>query len=307
LNDFKEAMQSEFEMTDLGLMKYFLGIEVEQSEKGIFICQQKYATDILKRFKMNKCKPTDTPIATGTKLSKQDEGTTIDYTLYKRLVGSLMYLTTTRPYIMYAVSLISRFMENPKISHWKVGKRILRYIAGTTDYGIWYSNSEDDSLVGYTDSDFAGSIDDRKSTSGYAFLLGTGLISWASKKQPIVTISSVEAEYVATTSTSCHAVWLRRILSDLTHEEKEPTPIFCDNSSTIALSKNHVFHRKSKHIDTHYHFIHELVNDGSIMLQFCGSKEQLADIFTKPLGRNTFEFQRQHLGIVCADFCNGRN
>jgi len=184
LNDFKATMQSEFEMTDLGLVKYFLGIEVEQSEKGFFICQQKYATDILKRFKMNKCKPTDKPIARGTKSSKQDEGKQIVYTLSKRLVGSLMNLIATQPDIMYAVRLISIFIENPKISHSKVGKRILRYIAGTTNYGIWYSNSEDDTLVGYIDSDFSGSIDHRKITSGYAFFLGTGLISWDSKKQP---------------------------------------------------------------------------------------------------------------------------
>jgi hypothetical protein len=139
LNEFKAAMKSEFEMNDLGLMKYFMGIEVEQLEKNNFhlsqICQR-YATDILKSFKMNKCKPTDTPIATGKKLSKQDEGTTIDYTLYKRIVGRLIYLTTTRPDIMYVVTLISRFMENPKITHWKVGKRILRYIASATYYGI---------------------------------------------------------------------------------------------------------------------------------------------------------------------------
>ena len=115
---------------------------------------------------MNKCKPTDTPIATCTKLSKQDEGTTIDYTLYKSLVGNLLYLTATLPDIMYVVSFISRFMENPKISYWKVGKRILRYIVGTTDYGIWYSNSEDDTLVGYTDSYFSSTIDDRKVLQG---------------------------------------------------------------------------------------------------------------------------------------------
>jgi len=131
LNEFKVSMQSEFEMTDLSLMKYFLGIEVEQYEKGNCICQQKYATDILERFKMNKCKPTYASIATGTKLSKQDEGTSIYYTLYKRLVGSLMYLTSTRPDIMSVVSLILRFIKYPKISYWKVGKKILRYIAGT--------------------------------------------------------------------------------------------------------------------------------------------------------------------------------
>ena len=173
-------------------MNYFLGTEVEKYEKGFFICQQKYTIDILKRFKMNKCKPTDTPIAIGTKLSKQDEGTSMHYTLYKRLVRSLMYLTTTRLDIMYAVSLISRFMEYPKIYHWKVGKRILRYITGTIDYGICYSTSEDDPLVGYIDSDFADSVDDRRSTYGYAFMLCTCLISWASKKQPIITISSTK-------------------------------------------------------------------------------------------------------------------
>jgi hypothetical protein len=143
LEEFKAAMKTKFEMTDLGLMKYFLGIEVDQSSHGIFVCQQKYATDILKRFRMDKCKPTETPIALGTKLSKQDEGSTIDSTLYKRLVGSLMYLTATRPDIMYATSFVSRFMESPKDSHWKVGKRILRYVAGTINYGLWYTTSED--------------------------------------------------------------------------------------------------------------------------------------------------------------------
>jgi hypothetical protein len=143
-------MQSELEMTDLYLMKYFLGNKVEQSAKGIFIFQQKYAIYILKRFKMNKCNLTDTEIVTCTKLFKQDQGTTIDYTLYKRIAGILMYVTTTWPYIMNATSLISIFMENLKISHWKARKRILRYMVGTTNYGIWYSNSEDDSLVGHT-------------------------------------------------------------------------------------------------------------------------------------------------------------
>jgi hypothetical protein len=143
LDEFKAAMKNEFEMTDLGLMKYFLGIEVEQSAQGIFISQQKYATDVLKKFRMEKCKPADTPIALGTKLRKEDVGSTVNSTLYKQLVGSLMYLTTTRPDIAYATSFISRFMESPKDSHWKVGKRILRYIAGTTTYGLWYTTSEE--------------------------------------------------------------------------------------------------------------------------------------------------------------------
>ena len=155
-----------------------------------------------------------------------------------------------------------------------------------------------------THSDFAGSLNDRKSTSGHVFHLGTNLISWASNKQPILSISFVEAEYVAATSASCQAVWLRRILKDMSHTEKDPTPIFYDNTSAIALSKNHVFHKKRKHIDTRFHFIRELVNNGDIALQLCGSQDQLADIFTKPLGKSVFDFQRQHLGIISIDVCN---
>ena len=138
-------------------------------------------------------------------------------------------------------------------------------------------------MIGYTDSDFAGSLDDRKIASGYIFHLGLGAISWASKKQPIVTISSTEAEYVAATTAACQAVWLRRVMKELQQEHEEPTPVYCDNNSTIALSKNHVFHQKNKHIDTRYHFIRELVNNGEIYLKFCKSKDQLVDIFTKPL------------------------
>jgi hypothetical protein len=157
---------------------------------------------------MEDCNPVETPIPLGTKLSKQDEGPTMDSTLYKSLVGILLYLTTTRPDIMYATSFVSRFMESPKDSHWKMAKRILRYVAGTLNFGLWYTQSEDDHLTGYTDSDFVGSLDDRKNTSGYAFHLGTNLISWASKKQPIVSISSTEEEYVVVTSSSFHVVWL---------------------------------------------------------------------------------------------------
>jgi hypothetical protein len=215
----------------------------------------------------------------------------VDPTLYKSLVGSLLYLTTTRPDIMYAANLVSRYMESPKDSHWKMVKQILRYVAGTLNFGLWYTQSDDNHLSSHTDSDFASNLDDRKSTSGHVFHLGTNLISWASKKQPIVSISSAEAEYVVATSASGQAMWLRRILKDMSHTEKDQTPIFCDNTSTIALSKNHVFHKKRKHIDTHFHFIRELVNNGDIALQLCGSRDQPADIFTKPLGKSFLIFR----------------
>ena len=147
------------------------------------------------------------------------------------------------------------------------------------------------------DSDFAGSIDDRKRTYGYVFSFGSRSIAWASKKQPIVTLSSAEAEYVATTSVACQTIWMRRTLSELQHEQNESTPIFCDNNSAIALSRNHVFHKRSKHIDTRYHFIQELINNNEISVEFCTSGNQFADLFTKPLGKELFELHRKNIGV----------
>ena len=198
-------------------------------------------------------------------------------------------------------------MESPSDSHWKVGKIILRYIEGTFKYGIWYTSSNDNSISWYINNDFSGIINDWKSISSYVCHLGICWISWACRKQPIMTISSPEEEYVATTSTSCHVVWLRRILNDFKDEDEEPNPMYCDKNTTIALSKNHVFHRKRKHIDNFYHFIHVLVNNGQTTLKFCGSKHWLEDIFTKALAWDTLEFQRQHLVIICVDEFNGQN
>jgi hypothetical protein len=186
LTNFKHAIKYEFEMTDLGIMKYFLGIKVDQSTKGIFVCQKKYGTDIIKRLCMEECNPAETPIPLGTKLSKKYEGPTVEPTLYKSLVGSLLYLTTTRPNIMYAAILVSRYMESPKDSHWKMVKQILRYVAGILNFGLWYTQSDDNHLSDHTDSYFASNLDDRKRTSRHVFHLGTNLISWASKKQPTV-------------------------------------------------------------------------------------------------------------------------
>eukprot|EP00253_Pinus_taeda_P005127 PITA_05127 len=298
IDEFKEDMVKEFEMTDLGLMKYFLSIEVEKSEKGIFICQNNYSKDLLKRFKTENCKPIPTSVATHTKLRKDDEGSNVNPTLFKRLVGSLMYLAATRPDIMQGISMISRFMETPKDTHYSAGKRIMRYIAGIKDCGIMYASTEKKELIGYTDSDFAGSLDDRKSTYDFLFHLGLAVISWASKKQPIVTLSSAEAEYVTTTSTTCQAVWLRRVLDGLKKKQQGSSTIYCDNSSAIALSTNSVFHKKSKHIDTRYHFIRELVSNGEVHLKPCKSSDQLADIFIKSLTQDVFEFHRRKLGVV---------
>ena len=282
--DFKKSMMDEFEMSDLGKLHYFLGLEVVQSDDGIFVSQKKYVHEVLDRFQMKNCNPVNTPTEFGLKLNKDEEGEKVNNTLYKQIVGSLMYLTATRPDIMYAVSLISRYMESPTETHLLAAKRILRYLQGTKDFGLLYKTSEKSSkLVGFTDSDYAGDQDDRRSTSGYVFMLGTGAVSWSSKKQPIVTLSTTEAEFVAATTCACQAIWLRKILTELQVKQEGAITIFCDNSSAIKLSKNPVLHGRSKHIDVKYYFLRDLCNEGTIELEYCRSEEQLADIFTKPL------------------------
>ncbi|XP_074356626.1 secreted RxLR effector protein 161-like [Apium graveolens] len=236
---------------------------------------------------MKHCNPASTPTEFDLKLNKDRNGTKVDNTLYKQIVGSLMYLTTTRPDRMYSVSLISRYMENPTKMHLLATKRILRYLQGTRDFGLFYQKGEKD-LFGFTDSDYAGDQDDRRSTSGYVFMLGTTAVSWSSKKQPIVNLSTTEAEFIAATACACQAIWLRRILEELQVKQVKATTIFCDNNSAIKLSRNPVLHGRSKHIDVKYYFLRYLSNDGTIELVYCRTEDQVADIQTKPLKVATF-------------------
>lgn len=295
--EFKKSMKGEFDITDLGKMSYFLGVEVIQSSDGIFITQAKYAREILERFGMINCKPVSNPVVTGSKLSKRGGGAEVDITNYKQMVGSLMYLTATRPDLMYVVCLTSRYMEKPTEVHLQAAKRIMRYLRGTVNFGILYSSQGKEELIAYTDSDYAGDIDDRKSTSGYVFLLGTGAISWSSKKQPVVTLSTTEAEFIAAAACACQGIWLRRILDQLGHSQDKSTTIYCDNSSTIKLSKNLVLHGRSKHIDVRFHFLRDLARDGVIELVHCNTQEQVSDIMTKPLKVESFLKLRRQLGM----------
>ncbi|XP_069146145.1 uncharacterized mitochondrial protein AtMg00810-like [Solanum lycopersicum] len=296
-SDFKKSMMDEFEMTDLGKMHYFLGFEVVQSDDGIFVSQKKYVREILNRFKMKNCNSADTPVEFGLKLNNAGRGAKVDNTLYRQIVGNLMYLTATRPDIMYGVSLISRYMESPTAIHLLAAKRIFRYLQGTKDFGLFYKKGEKSDLIGFVDSDYADDQDDRKSTSGYVFVLGTGAISWSSRKQKIVTLSTTEAEFVAATACACQAIWLRKILEELRFKQKGATIIFCDNNSAIKLSKNPVLHGRSNHIDVKYYFLRDLNNEGTVELQYCRSEDQLADIFTKPLRYLPFQKLRRLMGI----------
>ncbi|CAL1407137.1 unnamed protein product [Linum trigynum] len=298
IEEFKSVMMKEFEMTDLGLMKYFLGIQVKQSPGEIFISQEKYTEDMLKRFHMATCKPISTPMALNEKLQRNDGAEKVDGKLYRSLVGSLIYLTHTRPDICHSVSLISRFMNEPSKLHFAAAKRILRYLQGTKKLGLTYKKEAESKLTGYTDSDWAGSLDDRKSTSGYIFCLGSKPISWSSKKQKAVALSSAEAEYIAATDAACEAVWLKRLIFDLQQNENGPTIIHCDNMSAIAMTKNPVFHARSKHIELRHHFIRDLVNEGLIEMEFINTNDQPADIMTKAVTREKFEKFKELLQIA---------
>ena len=297
VNQFKEQMKQVFEMTDLGEMSYFLGMEVIQSQQEIFISQHKYARDVLKKFNMESCKSISTPLMENEKLSKDDGAAKVDEGLYRSLVGCLMYLTATRPDIMYAVSLLSRFMHCASELHFKAAKRVLRYVKGTADFGVCFKKSEKLELHGYSDSDWAGSYDDMRSTSGYLFNLGSGCFSWNSKKQDVVAQSTAEAEYVAATAAVNQALWLRKLLADLNQVQQEATQIFVDNEAAIAISNNPVFHGKTKHFKIKYYFLREVQKNEEIVLVHCKTDYQIADIFTKALSKTRFECLRRQLGI----------
>ena len=295
--EFKHSMKHEFDMTDLGKMRYFLSLEVFQKSDGVFISQKKYALEVLHRFGMDRSNSICNPIVPGFKFVKDEGGAKVDKTYYKQVVGSLMYLKATRPDMMFVVSIISRYMENPTELHLQTAKRVLRYLQGTFGFGIFYRKRGDDELVAYTDSDYAGDLEDRKSTSGYVFLLSSGAISWSSKKQLVVSLSTTEAEFIATVSCACQAVWLKRVLGKLDQNQNKLTVIRCDSSSAIKLSKNSVMHGRSKHIDVRFHFLRELTKDGTVQLVYCNTQEQVADVMTKPLKRDVFVKLRNLLGV----------
>lgn len=298
---FKGRIMDEFEMSDLGELSYFLGIEFVSTSKGIFMHQKKYAEDILKRFNMMDCNSVITPTETGIKLQIDGDEKEVDPTLYKQIVGSLRYLCNTRPDIAYCVGLISRFMEKPKTPHFLAAKRILRYVKGTLDLGILYPYSQkniEGEVFGYSDSDWCGDKDDRKSTTGYVFKFGTSPISWCSKKQSVVALSTCEAEYIAAAMAASQALWLEALMEELNLRNCSPMRLLMDNKSAIDLAKHPVAHGRSKHIETKFHFLRDQVSKEKLELEFCRSEDQVADILTKPLKSIKFKELRDKLGVT---------
>ncbi|KAM1470398.1 hypothetical protein ACFX11_041122 [Malus domestica] len=300
LDEFKEDMKEKYEMSDLGLLHHFLGMGIIQTESSIFIHQKKYAFSLLDKFGLKECKSVSIPLVATEKLSKEDGSGAADEEKYRKLVGSLLYLTATRPDVMYAASLLARYMHCPTNKHYGTAKRVLRYVKGTLDYGLKYEKGKKTVLVGFCDSDWGGSLEDSKSTSGYAFSFGSGVFSWASVKQHCVALSTAEAEYISASEATAQAIWLRFVLEDFGELQVDVTPLQCDNTSAISISKNPVFHQKTKHIDRRYHFIKDALQQGIIDLVYCPSKEQVADIFTKALPKDRFNYLRDKLGVISA-------
>ena len=239
-----------------------------------------------------------TPMDANLKKLASSDSQLVDPTMYRQLIGSLMYLVNTRPDICFAVSTLSQFMVEPRHEHWIAAKHVLRYLKGTVEYGLRYTAEGGLKLQGYTDSDWAGSAVDRKSTSGCCFNIGSAVISWMCRKQTSVALSTAEAEYIAASTASREAVWLQKLLADIFDSELEPTVIHCDNQSCIKLSENPVFHDRSKHIEIKYHFIRDVVQRGAVKLQYIRTDEQITDILTKPLSRLKFVYFRDKLGVV---------
>ncbi|KAJ9540982.1 hypothetical protein OSB04_027488 [Centaurea solstitialis] len=296
---FELLMKSEYKMSMMGELTFFLGLQIKQSEKGIFINQGKYVHEMLKKFDLTSCTPMKTPMAPPLSLDKDSKGKPVDVTLYRGMIGSLLYLTTSRPDIMYSTCLCARYQAEPKESHLTAVKRIFRYLKGTPNLGLWYSKDSGFDLTAYSDSDFAGCKIDRKSTTGGCHLLGGKLVSWTSKKQNSVSTSTAEAEYVAAGICCAQVLWLRNQLQDYDIQLSK-IPIYCDNTSAIVIANNPVLHSKTKHIEVRYHFIRDHVMNGDIELHFVPTEYQLADLFTKPLDVTRFNMLISELGIMAA-------
>lgn len=295
---FKQQMSCEFDMSDLGKLSYYLGIEFEQGWDYIELKQTAYAKKLLDKAGLSDCNAIKCPMEPRVHLDKDERRKAVDVTKYKSMVGGLRYMVHTRPDISYVVGIVSRFMERPTVTHQGVVKRILRYVKGTLDFGIVYRRGTGDYLLaGYSDSDHAGSLDDRRSTGGVSFYLNDSQVTWISQKQRCVALSTCEAEFMEATAAACQGIWLKNLLCQISDRKTGPVVIYIDNRSAIDMARNPVFHGSSKHIGIWYHFIRECVERGEVVVKYICSEEQKADILTKALRSARFEKLRELFGV----------
>ncbi|GJR58825.1 putative ribonuclease H-like domain-containing protein [Tanacetum coccineum] len=288
-DEFEALMKSIFQMSSMGELTFFLGLQVKQNKAGIFISQDKYVAEILKKFDLVNVKTAITPMETKVALTKDEEVVDVDVHLYRSMIGSLMYLTASRPDIMYAVCVCSRFQVTPKTSHLNAVKRIFKYLKGKPHLGLWYPRESPFDLEAFSDSDYGGSNLDRKSTTGGCQFLGQRLISWQCKKQTIVATSTTEAEYVAAANCCGQVLWVQNQLLDYGFNFMN-TKIHIDNESTICIVKNPVYHSKTKHIEIRHHFIRDCYEKKLISVEKIHTDLNVADLLTKPFDGPRFNY-----------------
>jgi hypothetical protein len=294
-------------MKDLGPLHHFLGISITRTTSTLHLSQRQYILDILSRAGMRDCHPVPTPIDTKSKLSASSGSPYPDPFHYRSLAGALQYITLTRPDISYAVQQICLHMHDPRDSHYQLIKRILRYLHGTLDLGLTLHSTSSHALTAYSDADWAGCPDTRRSTSGFCVYLGDNLVSWSSRRQPTVSRSSAEAEYRGVAAVVAETCWMRHLLQELQRPVHKATVVYCDNVSAVYLSANPVQHRRTKHIEIDIHFVREKVAIGAVRVLHVPSTSQYAYIFTKGLPTALFqEFQSSlHVSPAPRSDCGG--
>jgi hypothetical protein len=280
----------------MGEVSTFLGIGIsrDRPNRSLSMSQSRYITDVLGKYNMLDARPRSVPLCVSTPLQRDGRPLEPGYS-FSELIGSLLYLSIcTRPDIAQAVGALARYMSAPTQEHWTAALGILRYLNGTRDYRLTFSGCSD--LVGYCDSDYAGNVDTRKSTTGFTFLLGGGVISWCSKLQPTVATSTCEAEYIAAAAATKEALWLRKLMSDF-GVSVSPVLIYSDNQGALSVIKNPVTSARSKHIDVAHHFVRERAARREVDFKYCATDLQVADIFTKALPSSKFHTCRRSLGL----------
>lgn len=297
LTTFKDYLGRCFRMKDLGVLKYFLGLEVARNQEGIFLCQRKYTLEIISETGLLGAKPAAFPMEQNHNLALAKGEFLADPAPYRRLVGRLIYLSVTRPDLAYSVHILSQFMQQPREDHWEAALRVVRYLKKSPGQGILLRADSDLSLEGWCDSDWASCPLTRRSLTGWFVLLGCSPVSWKTKKQQTVSRSSAEAEYRSMAATVCELKWLQQLLGDLGVRHPKGMKLYCDSQSALYIAQNPVFHERTKHIEADCHFVRDAVTEGMICPSYVSTSVQLADIFTKALGKAKFEFLLGKLGV----------